>query len=115
MAETLAVGWSLDGALARARAGRDDALAALVELLRIPSISALPQHAHDVRRAAEWIARRLEALGMTVELVDGDPHPVVAAEWLGRPGAPTVAIYSHYDVQPPAPLEEWVTPPFEPV
>jgi len=55
-------------------------------------------------------------MGMTVEVADvpGGRHPVISAEWLGRPGKPTLAIYGHYDVQPPDPLEEWVTPPFEP-
>lgn len=100
-------------ALEYARAEREAALADLRELLAIPSVSALPRHREDVRRAAEWVAERLRALGMEVELAEGEVHPVVSAQWLGRPDAPTLAIYAHYDVQPPDPLAEWQTPPFE--
>jgi acetylornithine deacetylase/succinyl-diaminopimelate desuccinylase-like protein len=82
-------------------------------------VSALSEHDADCRRAAEWLARRLEAAGMQADVVDvpgaGHRHPLVVAEWLGAgPQQPTLAIYGHYDVQPPDPLEEWVTPPFEP-
>jgi len=106
----------LDDALKRARAAREQDLADLLELLAIPSVSALPEHDSDTRRACEWVAGRLRATGMTVEVVDvpGGRHPVISAEWLGRPGKPTLAIYGHYDVQPPDPLDEWVTPPFQP-
>ena len=106
----------LDQVLASARQKRAEAEANLFELISIPSVSALPQHAPDCRRAAVWLAQRLRSLGMDVELadvVDGG-HPVVVAEWRGRPGAPTLTVYGHYDVQPPDPLEEWETPPFEP-
>ena len=106
----------LDQVLASARQKRAEADAQLFELISIPSVSALPQHAPDCRRAAGWLAQRLRSLGMDVELadvVDGG-HPVVVAEWRGRPGAPTLTVYGHYDVQPPDPLEEWETPPFEP-
>jgi acetylornithine deacetylase/succinyl-diaminopimelate desuccinylase-like protein len=106
--------WDLEDALVRARDGRGAAVDSLLELVRIPSVSTLPEHGPDVRRAADWIAGRLRSLGMTVEVVDGDPHPVIAGEWLGRSGASTLAIYSHYDVQPAAPLEAWTSPPFEP-
>lgn len=104
----------LEDALARARAGREAAVAELVEFLTIPSVSALERHRDDVRRAALWVAGRLEGLGMRVEVAEGESNPVVHAEWLGRPGAPTLGIYNHYDVQPPDPLEEWETPPFQP-
>jgi acetylornithine deacetylase/succinyl-diaminopimelate desuccinylase-like protein len=66
-------------------------------------------------RAANWLAERLRALGLDVTLEPGDPHPVVCAEWMGRPGAPVLGLYSHYDVQPPDPLELWDSSPFEPV
>jgi len=103
-------------ALRRAREGRGQAQADLLEFLAIPSVSSLPSHDADTRRACEWTAERLRRMGMTVEVaeVPGGRHPVISAEWLGRPGKPTLAIYGHYDVQPPDPLEEWVTPPFEP-
>ncbi len=106
----------LEDALTLARAGREQAEQDLFELLRIPSVSALPEHRADVRRAAEWLVQRLHAMGMEVQLVDVSEagHPVVMAEWMGRPGAPTVTVYGHYDVQPPDPLDEWLSPPFEP-
>jgi acetylornithine deacetylase/succinyl-diaminopimelate desuccinylase-like protein len=106
----------LDEALKHARESREKDLAELMELLAIPSVSALSDHDADTRRACEWIAGRLRGLGMAVEVVDvpGGRHPVISAEWLGRPGKPTLAIYGHYDVQPPDPLDEWVTPPFQP-
>ena len=106
----------LETALQRAREGRAQAEADLFELLAIPSVSALPEHRGDCRLAAEWLVGRLERMGMSVELKGGEPegNPVIAAEWLGRDGAPTLTIYGHYDVQPPDPLEEWKTPPFEP-
>jgi acetylornithine deacetylase/succinyl-diaminopimelate desuccinylase-like protein len=106
---------ALDDALRYAAAHRDETLADLVELSKIPSISALPTHAGDVRAAAEWCAKRLRALGMKVEIVEGRVHPVVLAEWMGRPSAPTLGIYNHFDVQPPDPVDLWTTPPFEPV
>ena len=90
-------------------------LADFVEFLRIPSISALPEHAPDMRRAAEWLARRLREAGLehvSVEQTGG--HPVVYADWLHAEGAPTALVYAHYDVQPVDPLELWVEPPFEP-
>jgi len=106
----------LDQVLERARGRRAEAEAALFELVSIPSVSALPEHRDDCRRAAGWLLDRLRGMGMAARLVDvvEDGHPVVVAEWLGRPGAPTLTVYGHYDVQPPDPLEEWHTPPFEP-
>src|SRR5947199_5286756 len=87
-------------------------LGALMELLAIPSVSSEREHAADLRRAAEWIAARLSFAGGRV--VETAGHPVVLAEWLGAPGAPTVLVYGHYDVQPPGDEAEWETPPFEP-
>jgi acetylornithine deacetylase/succinyl-diaminopimelate desuccinylase-like protein len=105
----------LADALERVASDRDGALEALVDVCAIPSVSALPEHAPDVRRAAEWAADRLERLGMDVEVADsGSGYPVISAEWLGRPGAPTLGIYNHYDVQPVDPVELWTSPPFEP-
>ena len=106
----------LEDALTRAKEGRGQDQADLLEFLAIPSVSSLPAHDADTRRACEWTAERLRRMGMAVEVADvaGGRHPVISAEWLGRPGKPTLAIYGHYDVQPPDPLEEWTSPPFEP-
>jgi acetylornithine deacetylase/succinyl-diaminopimelate desuccinylase-like protein len=85
------------------------------DLIRIPSISALPEHAADCRRTAEWIAADLERIGMEhAEVSETGGHPMVYADWLHAPGAPTVLVYCHYDVQPVDPLDLWTSPPFEP-
>ena len=95
---------------------RDRFVDDLTACLRIPSISAQPQHKADCARCADFLVAHLKSLGMTrAEAVPTDGHPVVYAEWLGAQGAPTVLLYGHYDVQPPEPLELWKTPPFEPV
>ncbi|HET7101932.1 MAG TPA: dipeptidase, partial [Terriglobia bacterium] len=99
------------------QANKEQFLDGLKELLRIPSISTLPENKPDIRRAAESIAHELRAMGMRgVELIEGKPgqNPLVYAEWLEAPGKPTLLLYGHYDVQPPDPLEEWTSPPFEP-
>jgi acetylornithine deacetylase/succinyl-diaminopimelate desuccinylase-like protein len=94
---------------------RDRFVEDLKTALRIPSVSAQPQHKEDVRRCAQHIADHLSSLGMQrVEVVPTAGHPVVYAEWLGAPGKPTALVYGHYDVQPVEPLELWKTPPFEP-
>src|SRR3954451_13952910 len=90
-------------------------LGELSGFLSIPSVSALPAHAADCRRAAEWLRDELTSLGCpTVQVIEGDGHPVVWAESPEVPGRPTLLIYGHYDVQPPDPLDEWTSPPFEP-
>ena len=94
----------------------DARLESYLEFLRFPSISALPQHAPDVRRAAEWLAEALRTAGLEhIEVFETGGHPVVYADWLHAEGAPTVLVYGHYDVQPVDPLELWTSPPFEPV
>ncbi len=95
----------------------DRIVASLLEWLRIPSISADPGHAGDVRRSAEFTAALLAAAGLEhVEVVDTPGAPAVYADWLhAGEGAPTVVVYGHHDVQPVDPLEEWRSPPFEPV
>ena len=88
----------------------------LCEFLRIPSISSLPEHAADVRRAADWVAGRLEIAGIEdVQVLPTGGHPVVYGQWLHASGAPTVLIYGHFDVQPVDPIDLWSQPPFEPV
>lgn len=87
----------------------------LKEFLRIPSISAQSQHKPDMQRAAEFVRDRLAEAGLTAEIVPTAGFPIVYAEWLGAgENAPTALVYGHYDVQPPEPLEDWITPPFEP-
>jgi acetylornithine deacetylase/succinyl-diaminopimelate desuccinylase-like protein len=87
----------------------------LKSLLRIPSISTLPEHKGDVRFAAESLARELERVGLEhVRVIETSGHPLVYGDWLRAPGKPTCLAYGHYDVQPPDPLDEWLTPPFEP-
>lgn len=102
-------------AVAHACARREQILSEYQDLLRIPSVSTLPEHREDVRRAAEWLADKLRALGMAiVEVMPTPGHPVVYAESGMKPGRPTVLVYGHYDVQPADPLDEWQSPPFEP-
>lgn len=87
----------------------------LLDFLRIPSISALPERAEDVARAGEWVADRLRAAGAeNVAVLPTGGHPVVYGDWLHAPGKPTILIYGHFDVQPVDPLELWTRPPFEP-
>jgi acetylornithine deacetylase/succinyl-diaminopimelate desuccinylase-like protein len=94
-----------------------DWLEELYELLRIPSVSADPEHAEDVRRAGEWVRDFVRAAGGEAELQEGDKHPLLVGEVRASEGAnsaPTVIAYGHFDVQPPAPLDQWESPPFEP-
>ncbi len=104
----------MDKVLKALRAGRDEHVDRLKEWLRIPSVSADSAHRADVRRAGEFILAELRGAGFQTKLVDTPGHPVVVAEWLGAKGAPTLLVYGHYDVQPPAPLELWRHGAFEP-
>jgi acetylornithine deacetylase/succinyl-diaminopimelate desuccinylase-like protein len=87
----------------------------LLDFLRIPSISALPEHAQDVQQAAEWVANRLKSAGLEkIQILPTGGHPVVYGEWLHAPGKPTILIYGHFDTQPVDPVHLWDSPPFEP-
>jgi len=102
-------------AIEYAHAHQGEFLEELKELLRIPSVSTLPEYAGDVRRAAETVAAELKRIGMEhVQLIETAGHPLVYADWLHAAGKPTCLAYGHYDVQPPDPLDEWTSPPFEP-
>ena len=102
-------------ALAYVDEHRDEFLDQLKDLLRIPSISTLPKHKKDIRRAAQFVADHLASAGLRkVRLIRTAGHPLVYGEWLAAPGKPTVLIYGHYDVQPVDPINLWHTPPFEP-
>src|SRR5438445_770210 len=93
----------------------DRLLRELNDFLRIPSISTSPTHDADCRAAAEWVAAELRRLGCDdVQFLASETHPVVWGVGPDVPGAPTLLVYGHYDVQPPDPLDEWTTPPFEP-
>ncbi len=93
----------------------DRFLAEYLDFLRIPSISALPAHAADVRRAAHWVADRMTVAGIEhVQILETGGHPVVYGDRMHAPGAPTVLIYGHFDTQPADPYELWTSPPFEP-
>jgi acetylornithine deacetylase/succinyl-diaminopimelate desuccinylase-like protein len=94
---------------------RQNFLEGLQTFLRIPSISTLTEHKPDIQRAAEFVRNELRAAGLAnAELIEGEGNPLVYAEWTGAPGKPTLLLYGHYDVQPPDPLDEWKSPPFEP-
>jgi acetylornithine deacetylase/succinyl-diaminopimelate desuccinylase-like protein len=98
-----------------AKHNQDRFLNELVDLLSIPSVSTLPAHKQDIRRAAEWLEARLAGLGFEARLYETAGHPAVFGAWMGAgAGAPTVLVYGHYDVQPVEPLHEWASPPFEP-
>ena len=86
----------------------------LSEFLRIPSVSTDPDHAADIRQAAKWVRDKLLKLGFHGELHETTGHPVVCGHRLIDASLPTLLIYGHYDVQPPDPLDEWITPPFSP-
>src|SRR3954471_701795 len=102
-------------AVTYARDNQQRFLGELKELLRIPSVSTLPEHKDDVRRAAQFVADEMKRIGMeNVEVIPTTGHPLVYGDWLHAAGKPTVLCYGHYDVQPPDPLNEWHTPPFEP-
>lgn len=107
---------SLQTAVDRAQADQQHYLEQLIQLLRIPSISALRAHQEDVRQAATWLATDMSRMGLAnVRVIETAGNPVVFGEWdqAGR-GAPTLLLYGHYDVQPVDPLALWQSPPFEP-
>ena len=100
-----------------ARQHGERSLSQLLDFIRIPSVSTLPERADDVRRAAEWLAADLRQVGFEqVDVIPTGGHPIVYAEWLGAgPSAPTALVYGHYDVQPADMADGWDSDPFEPV
>ena len=106
---------ALTQVLAALRASHDRVLRELIEFAAIPSVSTDPAHAADMTRAASWVADQLKAAGpIDVRIMPTPGNPVVSGEWLGAPGQQTILVYGHYDVQPPDPLEKWVSAPFTP-
>ena len=98
-----------------AQSNQDRFLRELEEYLSIPSISTDPDQSHEIERCANWLADHLREIGINkTEVHETDGHPIVYAEHVPQPEQPTILIYAHYDVQPPDPVEEWDSPPFEP-
>src|SRR5258706_10246212 len=98
-----------------ARQNQQRFLSELKDLLRIPSISTAPEHKSDVQRAADYVASELRRIGReNVEVIATKGRPLIYGGWLHAAGKPTALCYAHYDVQPPDPLNEWISPPFEP-
>ena len=105
----------MDAALSYADDHFDTFVGELEDLLRIPSVSTDSAYAKHVQQAADWLANRLDAAGFDhAEVITTDSHPLVFAEHHVSDDAPTVLVYGHYDVQPPDPLDEWDSDPFEP-
>ena len=102
-------------AVSYARENQPRFLEELKNFLRIPSVSTAEEHKEDVRKAAHFVADELKRLGFeNVEIIPTQGHPLVYGDWLHAEGKPTALCYAHYDVQPAEPLDEWVSPPFEP-
>ena len=96
-------------------AHKDERLESYKELLRIPSISTLPEHKPDIERAARWIADEMTRIGIeNAAILPTQGHPIVYGDWLHADDAPTILVYCHYDVQPVDPIELWETAPFDP-
>src|SRR5258705_3338593 len=105
-----------DRILGYAVSNRKRFVAELKQFVRFQSVSARSENVGDVIRCAEWLADHLRRIGLErVSIIPTPRHPLVYAEWLELPGAPTVLIYGHYDVQPAEPLDQWRSPPFQPV
>lgn len=104
----------LDQVLKTIDGRKDQSLSALKEFLSIPSVSTKPDHKPDMLRCATWLADQLKFAHFDVSVMPTPGHPIVVAKNKHQPGRPTVLFYGHYDVQPPEPLEQWKTPPFEP-
>ncbi|MCA9014276.1 MAG: dipeptidase [Planctomycetaceae bacterium] len=93
---------------------QDRFVSELVEFLKIPSVSADSTLKSETRQGAEFVLKQMEAAGLESRLVETAGHPIVYGAWKKAAGKPTVLVYGHYDVQPPDPLDQWTTPPFEP-
>ena len=87
----------------------------LFTFIRFPSVSTEPRHKDDVAACASWLAGKLTSIGLTAHIHPTPGHPIVTASNTHKPGRKTVMIYGHYDVQPVDPVNEWTSPPFEPV
>jgi acetylornithine deacetylase/succinyl-diaminopimelate desuccinylase-like protein len=104
----------LDTVLSTIDATRAQSLDRLKSFLKIPSVSTKPDHKPDMQRCAEFLANEFRACGLTPTIHPTPGHPILVAKNHHQPNRPTVLLYGHYDVQPPEPLADWTTPPFEP-
>lgn len=106
-----AVGADLSKVFAHIEANKDQFVSRLVDYLRHPSISA---HNIGMGQVSEILVSMLSGLGLEARTIATAGHPIVMGRWEHAPGTPTVLLYGHYDVQPADPLEDWISPPFEP-
>ncbi len=104
----------MDQVLRYLRENQSRAVEELIEYVRIPSVSAQPDHAEDMQRAAAWISNRARQAGLTAEIIETKGHPIVLARTPRRKGKPHYMVYGHYDVQPAEPFDLWKSPPFDP-
>jgi acetylornithine deacetylase/succinyl-diaminopimelate desuccinylase-like protein len=104
----------VDAVLSQIDASRQGALERLKQFLRIPSVSTKPEHKPDMVACARFLEKELAGFGLKARVVETAGHPAVLARNEHKAGRPTVLFYGHYDVQPPEPLEQWASPPFEP-
>src|SRR6266850_3440702 len=105
---------TIDRVLKQLDSRQAESLAGLKDFLRIPSVSTKPEHAQDLQRCAQWLAGELREAKLDVKVEPTKGHPIVLAKNEHKPGRKTVLFYGHYDVQPPEPMEQWISPPFEP-
>lgn len=105
---------SIEDVLSRIEGNRQRYVDDLFDFLRIPSISTYTHHEFDMRKAAEWVLAQTRKLGFEAAIHETRRHPLVLGHRVSNPDRPTLLIYGHYDVQPPEPLEEWISPPFSP-
>jgi len=104
----------LDQTLRAIESRKASSVSDLKEFLKIPSVSTKPEHAADMRMCAQWLVDKLRSARLDAQIRSTPGHPIVLAKNEHRAGRPTILFYGHYDVQPPEPLDKWVTPPFEP-
>jgi acetylornithine deacetylase/succinyl-diaminopimelate desuccinylase-like protein len=104
----------LDRVLETIESRKHQSIALLKEFLAIPSVSTKPEHKEDMQRCATWIADLLSFAALEASVLPTPGHPIVVAKNKHQPGRPTILLYGHYDVQPPEPLDQWISPPFEP-
>src|SRR5690349_7657616 len=104
----------IDQVIKAVDARKKESLEGLKQFLSIPSISAQPNHKSDITRCAQFVVQQLRSMSLDANEHPTGGHPAVIARNQHRPGRPTILLYGHYDVQPPEPMEQWLSPPLEP-